>query len=227
MAAKYAWQVEQGMKLEPVDMYSGNQIVESVYLVDGVIQIQTDQTTWVFKHNELVKFPRRPDGDTYLWGVGGEKVNIGKICIGDIVPPKEGWVDSDGNITDPNEVRATGYVVSSLTYSSMGRVFTLRRIGSSELASNTIDVLVVWEVEYLYDHGTVFTIPEEKVINRSTGANSSGFYLNREEGRRVRFRVEGSRGRPPKESELPPKTAQEWAQWTLLEGQEKHPRDPR
>jgi len=225
MAAKQAWQVRQGMRLEPMDPYTSYQVVESIYCVDGIITIQTDQTTWTFQPLELVKFPRRPDGDKKLWGIGGEKVKVDEICIGDIIPPKGGWLDADGNITDPNEVLWKGFIVSSVRYSPLGRLFTTYRIGSETVASTVTEFLIAWNTEIFHEAGTTIVVSEAKPEKQP--GNVSGYYINRDKGVRTRFRIAGALGRPPKDSEFAPSNQADWEQWELMDGAKKHPRDPR
>ena len=228
MAAKQAWQVRQGMQLETMDPEYPYQVVESVYAVDGIIHIQTDQTAWIFKQNELVKFPRRPDGDTYLWGVGGEKVVIDEICIGDIIPPKEGWVDADGLVTDPNEVFENGFIVNSLAYSKMGKTFSVKRIGSETIASVALELFVQWNSRILYEDPTTVVHDNRSIDGQARRhTNVSGYYQSTEDGRIVRFRLAGMRGRPPVDAEFPPKSPAGWDKWRLLTGAQKHPADPR
>lgn len=228
MAAKHAWQVREGMQLEKMDAYSGFQTVQSVYVEDGMIQIQTDQTTWLFKHDELVKFPRRPDGDNKVWGIGGEVINPWDLCIGDIIPSKNGWVDEAGNQVDPNEVLGTGFVLCSVTYSSVGQIMTVKRIGSEEIHSTTRQLLITWRCETLYGKGTVEvqdTGPSDRQPRK--GTNTSGYYRSNKDNSRVRFRIKGSSGRPPTDSIDPPHRISDWSEWELMDNQRRHPGDPR
>lgn len=58
--------------------------------------------------------------------------------------------------------------------------------------------------------------------------NASGVYEHIRNQQRVRFRLAGTRGRPPRgvQTANPPSSKADWEQWIHIEGP-KHPEDPR
>lgn len=223
MAAKRAYQAKQGMQLAPSAIDKDNQEIWLVSIVEGRIMVNTSQGDFIFSPSDLMAFPRREDGTTKIHGLVDSHILINDIVSGDVIPPSNIWPELPA--VDEIDFMAAGYVVSSVSFSRTGTVFSLQPIAGGL----TVELFQARNATYLYEFGAVFIQPGTSYKQEKSGfqTNASGYYKNIFTKESTRFRIAGSRGRPPKGSQPAPVEREEWDEWRLLEDETKHPLDPR
>lgn len=91
--------------------YPDHVIVSTAHNPDGTIKITTNQGEWDFRPDEIVTFPRRPEGQTYDWR--GHTPTALDLAIGDVLDPKGGAKEiTKPSYTDEDRKNAPQYVTA-------------------------------------------------------------------------------------------------------------------
>lgn len=213
-----------GSLFPPKDIFETDmQRVTGVYLSEDrlTVEIATEEEWYSFSPGEQVVFPRRRDGSTRVWEEG-EPVDLSKVAIGDIIPPRDGFRD---------ENFAGALRISNIINSPQYGGFFVDLSPVRKDPDKPIRLFVRWidHKDFLSYASIVKKNDQRKPATSADPDTVSGWYVLADDpsANPVRFRTRVARGRPPRGCERTPVTAAQWAQYSLMSGEKPHPGDPR
>lgn len=210
--------------LKPLDIFSDSmQKVTGVffdYYYPDTVAVMTEEEYHVFRVDEQVVFPRRPEGKNIVWREN-DPIDLSKVAIGDIIPPQTGFRD---------EHFAGALRISNITRTKkFGGWYVDLAPVQQHSADKPARYLVPWASYEDFWQSAVLLKPSPSRPQPQDPGNSnstSGWYEDAF-GNHVRFRLTTLRGRRPIGTADTPESQAQWDQYSLLPGEKPHPQDPR